>query len=238
MTHRPSRAAYLLLAVVSGASPGCGSTEPDPAATVLNFTTSVTFALVHPGTLDPRYDLELRAFYEPTAGPPVGIGTQLIHLAAVDTQTQPVSLPMDLTPCLFDRRTASTCPVHVVLLLWLVNNGVKLDYQVLGPFALPRGGVTTLPGAVAVAVAEIVSMEVLPQAPALAVGDTVSLTTRFFTLAGDTVARPVLWGSEQPQIASVDSAGRVVGVAPGQATITAYWGEGQASFGTSVQVSP
>ena len=237
MTRRSSGAASnLLLAFAVGSSLRCGnSADPDPATTVLNFTSTITFALVHPGTLDPRYDLELRAFYEPTAGSPLAIGTQLIHLAAVDSQTRSVSLPMDLTPCLFDRRTTSTCPVHVVLLLWLVNNGVKLDYQVLGPFALPRGGVTTMPGEIAVA--EIVNMDVLPQAPALAVGDTVSLATRFFTFAGDTVARPVLWGSQQPQIASVDSAGRVVGLSPGQASITAYWGEGQASFGTSVQVT-
>lgn len=237
MTDRRTRAALsLLLAIASGASQGCGSTEPDPAATVLNFTTAVSFALVHVGTLDPRYDLELRAYYEPTRGAPIAIGTQLIHLAAVDSQSQPVSLSMDLTPCRSDRPAASTCPVHVVLLLWLVNNGVKLDYQVLGPYDLSAGGITTLPGEVPVA--EVVSMDVLPMAPTLAVGDTVALATRFFTFAGDTVARPVTWGSDKPTIASVDTAGVVIGRAAGQAIITAYWGEGQSSFGTGVQVTP
>lgn len=236
-TNRRSRAAaYLLLAFFSGASQGCGSTEPDPAATVLNFTTAVSFALVHVGTLDPRYDLELRAFYEPTVGLPVAIGSQLIHLAAVDSQSQSVSLSMDLTPCLSDKPAASTCPVHVVLLLWLVNNGVKLDYQVLGPYDVSAGGITMLPGEVPVV--EVVGMDLLPVAPTLAVGDTLPLVTRFFTFAGDTVARPVTWGSDNPAIASVDTAGVVTGRAAGQAIITAYWGEGQSSFGTAVQVTP
>jgi hypothetical protein len=240
--RRPSGATtLLLLALAGGSGIGCGSsTHPAAGATtVLNFTTLIAVSMIHPGTPLPRFDLELRASYEPTGGPPVAIGNQTITLATVASQTQGVSLPIDLTPCLLDNRgrsTPATCPVHIVLLLWLVNNGVKLDYQMLGPIPLSPGAITTLPGPVTVA--QVVGLDVVPPAPTVASGDTVSLDARFFTISGDTVTRPVVWGTDRPSIARVDTAGVITGVAPGQATITAYWGEGQASFSVSVEVMP
>ena len=233
---RTSRISRVLLALAGSLGQGCTtSTHPDGNGntTVLNFTTAINVAMSYVGTIDPRFELELRAYYERPGSAPVAIGNQTITLASTGSQTEQVSLPMDLTSCSFDKR--STCPVRIVLVLWLVNNGVALDYQWLGPFTLSPGKITTLPEEVAVA--EIVGFDVVPPAPTVSVGGTVPLTALFFTIAADTVARPVQWRSETPQIATVDTVGVVTGIAAGRSTIVAHWGEGQASFGVYVQVT-
>jgi len=230
----------VVLMLAAGFVHGCALTGPDgdADATELSFSTSITVAPSHVGTIDPRYDLELRAYYERAGGTRVPIANQRMTLSSVTSQTQAVSLPLSIGSCLADdQRTPAgpACPVRIVLLLWLVNNGVKLDYQLLGPFTLAPGEGETLPEPIAVA--EIVYLDVVPSAPTVAIGGTVALTARFFTVARDVVVRPVEWRTEGPGVATVDATGVVTGLAAGRANIMAHWGEGQSSNGALVTVT-
>lgn len=240
-TRRTAPVSLILVALAGGLSEACTNStgrDGDGSVAVLSFTTSVTVAPSHPGTTDPRFALELRAYYDRTGGTRVAIGNQRVALASAVSPSQQVSLPMDLTPCLRDQQrtpAGAGCPVRLLLVLWLENNDVKLDYQVLGPFTLTPGEAKTLPAAVPVA--EIVGLDVVPPAPTVVIGGSVTLTARFFTVAGDTVSRPVQWSTDNPGIAKVDALGVVTGVSVGRASITAHWGEGQASFSEHVVVT-
>ena len=219
---------------------GCAAlTGPDTAGIArLSFAASIAVAPSQVGTIDPRYVLELRSFYERTGGSRVEIGNERITLSSATTQTQPVSLTLDVASCLLDERRTPAgpgCPVRIALLLRLVGTGITLDYQFLGPFALVSGERKAL--ADKVAVAQIVFLDVWPSSPTIVVGGTVALHARFFTVVGDTVRRPVEWRTETPSIASVDAAGIVTGLAPGRATIVAHWGEGQSAAGQYVTVN-
>ena len=236
----PRRTPRALFVVVLSLTPGCASfTGPDTAnVTQLSFSTSIAVAPSHVGTIDPRYQLEARAFYERTGGSRVEIDNERITLSSATSQAQPVSLALDIGSCIVDEQRTPAgpgCPVRITLVLWLLNNGVKLDYQHLGPFALISGERKVL--ADTVAIAEIVFLDVSPSSPSVFVGGTVALDARFFTVAGDTVRRPVEWRTESPSIASVDAAGVVTGISTGRATIVAHWGEGQASAGQYVTVN-
>jgi hypothetical protein len=238
-TWRTAPVPLILVALAGSLSGACTSStghDSDGNVAVLRFTTSVNVAPSHVGTLDPRVALELRAHYDQTGGTRVAIGNQRVTLASAESQSQQVSLPVDLTPCLRDQQripAGAGCAVRLVLVLWLENNGVKLDYQVLGPFTLMPGKIEILP---VVPLAQIVGFDVVPAAPTVGIGGSVALSARFFTVAGDTVSRPVQWATEHPGIAQVDTLGVVTGVSVGRASIVAHWGEGQASFGETVVV--
>ena len=230
----------MALALATGFAHGCALTGPDGRieATELSFSTSITVAPSRVGTTDRLLDLELRAYYEREGDTQVPIANQRITLMSATSQSQPVSLPLDIGSCLADDQRSPAgpgCPVRIVLVLWLVANGVTLDYQRLGPFPLAPGEGRAL--ADPIAVTEIVSLDVVPSAPTITVGGTVTLAARFFTFAGDVVVRPVEWRAQSPAVASVNSAGVATGLAAGRTNITAHWGEGQSSYDARVTVT-
>lgn len=69
------------------------------------------------------------------------------------------------------------------------------------------------------------SLDVLPETAVTTVGDTVSFTATATFEDGETVdvTTSALWSSSDETVAAVDDSGVAVGVAPGEATLTALW---------------
>jgi hypothetical protein len=213
------------------------SVGSDDQTAELVFTTAVTAAPKHVGAASERLDLEVRAIYDRSDETSVVITSHRETLASAST-TRRVSLPLDISACLGDplRTPSGTgCPVRLVLILWLVTNGVKLDYQTVGPITLMAGLTSTLPGTIRVV--ELTDFFSTPRSPRVTVGGTVTLVAHFVTIAGDTVSRPVQWVSEHRAIAQVDKRGTVTGISAGRANIVGHWGEGQGALGDYVEVT-
>lgn len=93
-------------------------------------------------------------------------------------------------------------------------------------FTLP-GTVTSFGFTVYVAApvrAEAGWISMSPIAPSVAIGDTIGIAATVRTMTGSTGGGVVAWTTADPAIATVDAQGRVTGVAPGTATITATSG--------------
>ena len=79
-----------------------------------------------------------------------------------------------------------------------------------------------------------VRLVVLPAAIAIKVGETVYLNATVTDQQGRPLASSVLWSSLGTSAATVDTKGRVTGIAPGGATIVASIGELEASAEVAV----
>ncbi len=85
----------------------------------------------------------------------------------------------------------------------------------------------------------VASVTVLPSSATVTVGGTVALQIVVYDSAGHTLSgRPVVWATSSAQVARVDSAGTVTGVAAGSATITGTVEGRTASSSVSVAVVP
>jgi uncharacterized protein YjdB/tRNA A-37 threonylcarbamoyl transferase component Bud32 len=83
---------------------------------------------------------------------------------------------------------------------------------------------------------EVASLVLDPVSAILAVGDSLRAGCQVLGVSGRRLERTVRWRSEEPDLASVTGEGEVVGLTPGQATITAECEGRQASL--SLRITP
>jgi uncharacterized protein YjdB len=91
---------------------------------------------------------------------------------------------------------------------------------------------------VTVANVPVSSVVVTPETATLVVGKSTTLIAKTLDAGGDELSgRPITWSSSNEDVASVSSTGKVLGVAPGSATITAT-SEGKSDKATITVVAP
>ncbi|HEU4643307.1 MAG TPA: Ig-like domain-containing protein [Gemmatimonadaceae bacterium] len=81
-------------------------------------------------------------------------------------------------------------------------------------------------------------VSVTPSSTTLRVGERIALHLAVVSGAGDTLRTPVRWSSSDTAVARVDTTGRVVGMAAGDATITASTDAGSVSASLGVRGLP
>lgn len=161
----------------------------------------------------------ITGFYQP-AGGVAAVALRRDTLALTPgVATLPFSV--ELATCLADASIASSgggaCPLRIAIAL-RDDAGVLLDSTTLGPFTV-RPGASISPPAVAFAVPSDISLA-LPNP--LRAGDTVAVQAIVRDSGGTSLSgRPVSFTSSDPTIASIDAACRLVGLRPGDVTITA-----------------
>jgi hypothetical protein len=111
-----------------------------------------------------------------------------------------------------------SCTISVRLRL-LGAGGAVIDSADVGPFTMAGGQTPEVSG---FTFRRVARLQVLDAALTPAVGETQTLRVRVFDAGGEALAgRTVVFASSDASVASVDTGGRVTGVRPGRATITA-----------------
>lgn len=217
---RPSPS-FALVAIAVGASVSCLDDSPvEPPAAMAQLSIS---AQVRPITGDTL------SFYV-YAPPQTGLrGTKPIDLyrarIAVDSGARFMAASFNLEPCLvmlIDARSRS-CVVHVHLELVNPANGLT-DSTTLQNITVRAGGLTSIPGRVQLgnSANPVRTVEIVPAASTLAVGDTLSLAAVPRDSAGLVVAlAPVAWMSSDTTIAQISQSGLLQAVTTGRALIVA-----------------
>lgn len=225
-----------LLAVLSGCVDGLAGPDDTPMSTV-GFEVEVEAAASRIGYPIQQFELRLQPYTVREGGATTSLTSlRVLPLGTISSQRAFVMLTFDLRNCFTDparARTGDACPLRLDVTLALTNGGLVLDHQMLGPWPAGPG---IRPALDTLRLAEVGPPEVSPSTPTIAVGDTLRMSAWFITIRGDSVVRPVVWRSQNPAIASVDSSGLVTGRATGNAVIEAHFGRGQSSNGVPLIV--
>lgn len=162
-----------------------------------------------------------------------------------DTLTIPAGRTATLDFTLTDSAGAPVAPRSVV---WSSSNLAVATVSSTGVVAaLTPGEVRIAASAfgrsatarVTVAPREVAAIEVTPPSVSLVTGGSAQLQARLVDIQGTTLTdRQVAWSSSNEAVATVTQAGRVTGVAPGGATITAAAGGRTGQVAVTVAVAP
>ena len=211
---------------------GKQSTQPAHVA----FTTSVVAARNRIG--NEVVTLRVTSSYLLVGGGRAQIGVQTLTLTSAASQAVPI--PVDLATCLADanRESAAAGGCQVVLELALIVNDAIVDRQTVGPLRLAPGATSQVDQPISLF--EITGLELAPAADlALTVGGSTTVRAIVRDSRGTAIdGRAVTWNSSAPTVASVDAAGRVTAVGPGEARITATLESATASLRVQVARAP
>ena len=231
-----------VLAACSGDSDIAAPSTDQPARVAFSMSVQASTAQTAQVRVSARYLL--------AAGGTVPLSTQTISLAASGSQQVPIGL--DLANCLRDANRAGLSGAAVAdecvveLELELLLDGLSVDKQRIGPFALRPGQTNTVTDPIPLTDIANITLTAPPanvvapgQPLRVEVARTMALTAQITNGAGQTVTgRTPTWSSSAPSVATVNASGVVTAVAPGNTRIVAEVGNRLASVDVRVVPRP
>jgi hypothetical protein len=233
--HRSPRSIARLVLSLSLTTAGCSL--PDTASPeFLNRSARASLMLNTQVIAVAADKLNARVTYARNGGAPPGVlidSTVSIHKTedgAVEWEgVRSFPVEIDLAPCLLDpnhKAVSGGCEIGITVRL--LQGNTQVDIYQMTPFALVPGRITIVDRVVVLR--EVGQIEIDSPVQLLRVGEGVPLSARVLDVAGNPVqGREVLWRSSDSGIARVGADGMVIGVAAGQATLTARAGTREGS---------